>query len=62
LGPLTRKYGKPAALAPRWEEERESFDYVWTDSSEVMELECGRYRDRKVVFAIGVTLAKAAAR
>jgi hypothetical protein len=62
LSPLTMKYGKPAALAPRWEEALESFDYVWTDSPEVMELQCGRYRGRKVVFAIAVTMETTAAR
>jgi hypothetical protein len=55
LKPLTAKHGKPAALAPRWEEALESFDYVWTQAPEVMKLECGRYDGRKTVFAIGVT-------
>ena len=56
LSPLTAKYGKPEALAPRWEEALESFDYVWTRSPEVMKLQCGRYAGQKTVFAIGVTL------
>jgi hypothetical protein len=56
LKPLTVKYGKPDALAPRWEEALESFDYVWTQLPEVMKLECGRYQSRRSVFAIGVTM------
>jgi hypothetical protein len=55
LKPLTARYGKPDALAPRWEEALESFDYVWTQAPEVMKLECGRYDGRKTKFAIGVT-------
>ena len=62
LKPLTAKYGKPDALAPRWEEALQSFDYVWTHLADTMKLECGRYRDRKSVFAIGVTFEQAAAR
>jgi hypothetical protein len=62
LSPLTAKYGKPEALAPRWEESLESFDYVWTHSPEVMKLQCGRYSGRKPVFAIGVTLEQTAPR
>jgi hypothetical protein len=62
LGPLTAKYGKPEVLASRWEEELESFDYVWTRSPEVMKLQCGRYSGRKPVFAIGVTLELTAPR
>jgi hypothetical protein len=62
LKPLTAKYGKPDALAPRWEEALQSFDYVWTRLPDTMKLECGRYRDRKSVFAIGVTFEQAAAR
>jgi hypothetical protein len=62
LGPLTAKYGKPDALAPRWEEALQSFDYVWTRLPEAMKLECGRYRGRNSVFAIGVTFEQAAAR
>jgi hypothetical protein len=62
LSPLTAKYGKPEALAPRWEEALESFDYVWTHLPEVMKLQCGRYEGQKSVFAIGVTLEKAAPR
>jgi len=55
LKSLTARYGKPDALAPRWEEALESFDYVWTQVPEVMKLECGRYDGRKTEFAIGVT-------
>ena len=55
LKPLTAKYGKPDALAPRWEEALQSFDYVWTRAPETMKLECGRYDGRKTIFAIGVT-------
>ena len=62
LKPLTAKYGKPDALAPRWEEALQSFDYVWTYLPDAMKLECGRYRGRKSVFAIGVTFEQAAAR
>jgi hypothetical protein len=62
LKPLTAKYGKPDALAPRWEEALQSFDYVWTHLPDAMKLECGRYRGRKSVFAIGVTFEQAAAR
>ena len=62
LKPLTAKYGKPDALAPRWEEALQSFDYVWTRVPDAMKLECGRYRGRKSVFAIGVTFEQAAAR
>jgi hypothetical protein len=56
LAPLTAKYGKPEALAPRREEALQSFDYAWTHAPEAMKLECGRYDGRKSVFAIGVTL------
>ncbi len=59
LKPLTVKYGNPDAMAARWEEALESFDYVWTHFPEVMTLECGRYRGRRSVFAIGVTLEQA---
>jgi hypothetical protein len=62
LKPLAAKYGKPDALAPRWEDALQSFDYVWTRSRDAMKLECGRYRGRKSVFAIGVTFEQAAAR
>jgi hypothetical protein len=62
LSPLAAKYGKPEALAPRWEEALESFDYVWTQAPEVMKLQCGRYQGRKAVFAIGVTLETTASR
>jgi hypothetical protein len=62
LKPLTAKYGNPDALAPRWEEALQSFDYVWTRLPDSMKLECGRYRGRKSVFAIGVTFEQAAAR
>jgi len=62
LSPLTAKYGKPEVLAPRWEEELESFDYVWARSPELMKLQCGRYSGRKPVFAIGVTLEQTALR
>jgi hypothetical protein len=62
LKPLTAKYGNPDALAPRWEEALQSFDYVWTHLPDSMKLECGRYRGRKYVFAIGVTFEQAAAR
>jgi len=60
LKPLTAQYGKPDALAPRWEEALQSFDYVWTRLPDAMKLECGRYRGRRSVFAIGVTFEKAA--
>jgi hypothetical protein len=62
LKPLTAKYGKPDALAPRWEEALQSFPYVWTHLPDAMKLECGRYRGRKSAFAIGVTFEQAAAR
>jgi hypothetical protein len=62
LRPLTMKYGKPAAPTARWEEALESFDYVWTSSPEQMTVQCGRYRGRKAVFAIDVTLLKTASR
>jgi hypothetical protein len=62
LSPLTAKFGKPEALAPRWEEALQSFDYVWTHSPEVMKLQCGRYSGRESVFAIGVTLEQTAPR
>jgi hypothetical protein len=62
LSPLTAKYGKPEALAPRWEEALESFDYVWTQSPEVMKLQCGRYSGRKLVFGIGLSLLQSAPR
>jgi len=62
LKPLTAKYGKPNTLAPRWEEALQSFDYVWTHLPDSMKLECGRYRGRKSVFAIGVTFEQAADR
>jgi hypothetical protein len=62
LSSLTAKYGKPKALAPRWEEAIEYFDYAWTHSPEVMKLQCGRYEGRKPVFAIGVTLEQTAPR
>ena len=59
LGPLTVKYGKPEALAPRREEALESFDYVWTKAPETMKLECGRYAGREFMFGIAVTLERA---
>jgi hypothetical protein len=62
LKPLTAKYGKPDAPAPRWEEALQSLDYVWTHLPDAMKLECGRYRGRKSVFAIGVTFEQAAPR
>lgn len=62
LKPLTAKYGKPDPLAPRREEALQSFDYVWTHLPDAMKLECGRYRGRKSVVAIGVTFEQAAAR
>jgi hypothetical protein len=62
LKPLTAKYGKPDALAPRQEEALKSFDYVWTRLPDAMKLQCGRYQGRKPVFAIGVTFEQAAAR
>jgi len=52
--------GKPDAIAPRWEEALQSLDYVWTRLPETMKLECGRYRGRRSVFAIGVTFERAA--
>ncbi len=55
LKPLTARYGKPDALAPRWEEALQSFDYLWTRAPETMKLECGRYDGRKTIFAVGVT-------
>jgi hypothetical protein len=60
LGPLIAKYGKPVALAPIWEEDLESFYYVWTRPPEVMKLECGR--SGRKFFAIGVTLDQTAPR
>jgi hypothetical protein len=60
LKPLTAQYGKPDALAPRWEEALQSLDYVWTRLPETTKLECGRYRGRRSVFAIGVTFERAA--
>ena len=62
LKPLTAKYGKPDAPAPRWEEALQSFDYVWTHLPDTMRLECGRYRGRKSVFATGITFEQAAVR
>jgi hypothetical protein len=62
LKPLTAKYGQPDALAPRWEEALEFFDYVWARLPDSMTLECGRYQGRKAVFAIQVTFEEAAAR
>jgi hypothetical protein len=62
LNPLAAKYGKPEAVAPRWEEALEYFDYVWTRLPEVMKVQCGRYQGRRAVFAIGVTLEKTASR
>jgi hypothetical protein len=62
LKPLTAKYGKPDTLAPSPEEALQSLDYVWTHLPDAMKLECGRYRGRKSVFAIGVTFEQAAAR
>ena len=62
LKPLTVKYGRPDALAPRREEALQSLDYVWTHLPDAMKFECGRYRGRKSVFAIGVTFEQAAAR
>jgi hypothetical protein len=59
LKPLTVRYGKPDALAPRWEEALEYFEYVWTHLREAMKLECGRYDGRRSLFAIGVTLEQA---
>jgi hypothetical protein len=63
LKPLTARYGKPDARAPRWEEALLSFDYVWMRlPDDAMKLECGRYRGRKSVFAIGVTFEQPAVR
>jgi hypothetical protein len=62
LIPLTAKYGKPQALAPRSEEALQSFDYLWTRPRELMKLECGRYQGRKATFATGVTLERTASR
>ena len=63
LKPLTAQYGKPDALASRWEEALQSFDYVWMRlPDDAMKLECGRYRGRKSVFAIGVTFEQPAVR
>jgi hypothetical protein len=62
LKPLTTKYGKPDALAPRWDEALQSFDYVWTRLPDAMKLACGRYWGRKSVFAIGVTFEQATVR
>jgi hypothetical protein len=59
LKPLKAKYGKPEALSPHWEEALQSFDYVWTQASETMKLECGRYDGRNTIFAIGVTFEQA---
>jgi len=62
LTPLSAKYGKPRALAPRTEEALEFREYVWADSTETMTLECGRYVGRRVEFADAVTFEKAGAR
>ena len=62
LNPLTAKYGKPQALPSRSEEALESLDYVWTNSPEIMKLQCGRYQGSKSVFAIGVSLERMAQR
>ena len=62
LKPLTAKYGKPDALALRQEEALQSFDYVWTQLPGAMKLECGRYRGRKSIFAIGVTFEQTVTR
>lgn len=56
LDPLVTRYGKPDGPSSRWEEALESLDYVWTRPGDVMKLECGRYFERKTVFAIAVTL------
>jgi hypothetical protein len=52
LRPLSSQYGRPLQKPPLWEEAIETFEYTWTDPPERTTLECGRYRDRKVVFAI----------
>jgi hypothetical protein len=56
LNGLAATYGKPAALPASWEEALESFNYAWIDASETMTLQCGRYRGRGAVFAMGVTI------
>jgi len=56
---LAAKYGKPDALAPRWEDALEYFDHVWTSPTDQMTLECGRYFRRKSVFATKISFEKA---
>jgi hypothetical protein len=59
LDRLVVSYGRPATLPPRWEEALESLNYQWTQGSEMMTLECGRYDGRKAVFAEKVTMERA---
>jgi hypothetical protein len=59
LDRLVATYGRPVTLPPRWEEALESSEYQWTQGSERMTLECGRYDGRKAVFAEKVTMEKA---
>jgi hypothetical protein len=56
LTALVTAYGRPVTLPPSWEEALESFNYEWTDASEMMRLQCGRYQGRHAVFAMGVTM------
>ncbi len=58
LDPLVVTYGRPVTLPPSWEEAVQSFTYEWMHGSEMMTLECGQYRGRKAVFAMGVTMAR----
>jgi len=61
LNSLVATYGRAVTIPPRWEEALESLDYQWTQGSEMMTLECGRYDGRKVVFAESVTMERALA-
>jgi hypothetical protein len=56
LDKLVVTYGRPITLPPRSEEALESLSYQWAQGSEMMTLECGRYRGRKAVFAEQVTM------
>jgi hypothetical protein len=58
LNRLVATYGRPVTRPPRWEEALESLDYQWTQGSEMMTLECGRYDGRKAVFAESVTMER----
>jgi hypothetical protein len=58
LNALVDTYGRPVTLPPSWEKAVESFSYEWMQGSDTMTLECGQYRGRKAVFAMGVTMAR----